>query len=245
MNRKNREKEMASVLVSELYAEVISIASIAKAYTMLLQSAEDTALDIPDAANELSLFLARAVVDDILAPLYLEEISEQLAEGSLGREIVRKAQSVLSARHAGERILRCWGGGGTGEALEDAKEKIKSLLEEYEAGGDLAEACQCIRDLDMSFFHHEVVKKALVMAIEKNNDHVLTLLKECANEGLITTSQMLKGFSRVMDSLDDLALDNPNAKDKAAHYVEQAKHEGWLKSTFGASEPASNGTITH
>lgn len=97
----------------------------------------------------------------------------------------------------------------------------------------------------MSFFHHEVVKKALVMAIEKNNDHVLTLLKECANEGLITTSQMLKGFSRVMDSLDDLALDNPNAKDKAAHYVEQAKQEGWLKSTFGASEPASNGTITH
>lgn len=102
MNRKNREKEMASVLVSELYAEVISIASIAKAYTMLLQSAEDTALDIPDAANELSLFLARAVVDDILAPLYLEEISEQLAEGSLGREIVRMAQSVLSARYAGE-----------------------------------------------------------------------------------------------------------------------------------------------
>lgn len=232
---------MASVLVSELYAEVIPLASIARAYTLLLQSAEDTALDIPDAANELSLFLARAVVDDILAPLYLEEISEQLAEGSLGKEIVRMAQSVLSARHAGERILRCWGGGGTGQALEDAKEKIKLLLEEYEAGGELGEACRCIRDLDMAFFHHEVVKKALVMAIEKDDDRLLTLLQECANEGLITTSQMLKGFTRVMDSLDDLALDNPNAKEKAARYVEQAKKEGWLKSTFGETEPVSNG----
>ncbi|XP_024376076.1 MA3 DOMAIN-CONTAINING TRANSLATION REGULATORY FACTOR 4 [Physcomitrium patens] len=242
MDRKNREKEMASVLVSELYAEVIPLVSIARAYTLLLQSAEDTALDIPDAANELSLFLARAVVDDILPPLYLEEISEQLADGSLGKEIVRMAQSMLCARHAGERILRCWGGGGTGQALEDAKEKIKSLLEEYAAGGELAEACRCIRDLDMSFFHHEVVKKALVMAIEKNNDRPLTLLKECANEGLITTSQMLKGFSRVIDSIDDLALDNPNAREKANGYVEQAKKEGWLKSTFGKTESASNVT---
>lgn len=235
---------MASVLVSALYAEVIPIAGIARAYTLLLQSAEDTALDIPDAANELALFLARAVVDDILAPLYLEEISEQLAEGSLGKEIVRMAQSVLSARHAGERILRCWGGGGTGQVLEDAKDKIKVLLEEFEAGGELAEACQCIRDLDMPFFHHEVVKKALVMAIEKNNDCLLTLLQECANEGLITTSQMLKGFSRVMDSLDDLSLDNPNAKVKMIGYVAQAKKEGWLNSTFSEAEPAVNGTKT-
>lgn len=30
-----------------------------------------------------------------------------------------------------------------------------------------------------------------------------------ANKGLITTSKMLKGYSRVMDSLDDLAIDNP------------------------------------
>lgn len=237
---------MASVLVSALYAEVIPIAGIARAYAMLLQSAEDTALDIPDAANELGLFLARAVVDDILAPLYLEEISEQLVDGCLGREIVHMAQSVLSARHAGERILRCWGGGGTGQAVEDAKEKIKLLLEEFEAGGELAEACQCIRDLDMPFFHHEVVKKGLIMAMEKQNDRVLTLLQECANEGLITTSQMVKGFSRVLDSLDDLALDNPNAKEKVKLYVEQAKRDGWLKSSFGETQPsklpASNGT---
>jgi programmed cell death protein 4 len=45
--------------------------------------------------------------------------------------------------------------------------KIKLLLEDFEAGGELAETCQCIRDLDMPFFHHEVVKKVLVTAMEK------------------------------------------------------------------------------
>eukprot|EP00250_Pteridium_aquilinum_P010239 c19235_g1_i1 orf=143-2299(+) len=240
MDRKNREKEMASVLLSSLYAEAISAEDVAKAFLLLLESADDTALDIPDAANELALFLARAVVDDILAPLDLEEIKEQLKPGSLGSEIVNAARALLAARHAGERILRCWGG-GSGWAVDDAKDKIVKLLEEYEAGGVVSEACHCMRDLDMPFFHHEVVKKALVMAMEKQNDSLLSLLQECSNEGLITLNQMAKGFTRVADSLDDLALDIPDAKDKFVRYVEKAKSEGWLMSAFtvGAKSQAS------
>ncbi|KAG6543294.1 hypothetical protein Mapa_015208 [Marchantia paleacea] len=241
MDRKMREKEMASVLLSALYAEVIPIELIIRAFVLLLESAEDTALDIPDAANELALFLARAVVDDILAPLYLDEIDEELREDTLGHEIVHSARAVLAARHAGERILRCWGGGGTGLAVEDTKDKITKLLEEYAAGGDLGEACQCIRDLDMPFFHHEVVKKALVMAMEKKNDRLLGLMQESANEGLITTSQMVKGFGRVADALDDLSLDIPDAREKFASYVTRAKHDSWLKSSFGEEESAVNG----
>ena len=32
-------------------------------FILLLESAEDTTLDIPNAANELALFLARVVID--------------------------------------------------------------------------------------------------------------------------------------------------------------------------------------
>eukprot|EP00252_Welwitschia_mirabilis_P010638 TRINITY_DN2402_c0_g1_i3.p1 TRINITY_DN2402_c0_g1~~TRINITY_DN2402_c0_g1_i3.p1 ORF type:complete len:701 (+),score=193.55 TRINITY_DN2402_c0_g1_i3:294-2396(+) len=231
MDRKNREKEMASVLLSALYTEVFTVEDIVNGFVLLLESAEDTALDIPGAANELALFLARAVVDDVLAPLNLEEINRQLKPGSIGSEIVRMSRSLLAARLAGERILRCWGG-GTGWAVDDAKDKINNLLEEFEAGGDLGEACQCIRDLSMPFFHHEVVKKALVMAMEKQNDRLLVLLQECSSEGLITINQMVKGFTRVADALDDLALDIPSARQKFESYVEQAKANGWLVTSF-------------
>jgi len=247
MDRKNREREMASALLSALYTEVFPVEDIVHGFVLLLESAEDTALDIPDAANKLSLFLARAVIDDILAPLNLEEIISQLKPGSIGSEIVRMARSLLAARLAGERILRCWGG-GTGWAVEDAKDKINKLLEEFETGGDIGEACQCTRDLNMPFFHHEVVKKALVMAMEKKNDRLLNLLQECSSEGLITINQMMKGFTRVADSLDDLALDIPNARDKFASYVQQAKANGWLVSSFTCgtiSDPTeSNGDMS-
>ncbi|CAH9104505.1 unnamed protein product [Cuscuta europaea] len=231
MDRKNKEKEMASVLLSALHIELFSTEDIVNGFVMLLESADDTALDILDASNELALFLARAVVDDVLAPLNLEEISGRLELNSSGSETVRMAQSLISARHAGERILRCWGG-GTGWAVEDAKDKIMKLLEEFESGGVISEACQCIRDLDMPFFNHEVVKKTLVMAMEKKNDGMLDLLQACFDEGLITINQMTKGYGRIKDGLDDLALDIPNAKEKFEFYVSSAKGRGWLLPAF-------------
>ncbi|PPR90332.1 hypothetical protein GOBAR_AA30358 [Gossypium barbadense] len=234
LDRKNREKEMASVLLSALHIEIFSTEDIVNGFVMLLESAEDTALDILDASTELALFLARAVIDDVLAPLNLDEIASKLSPNCSGSETIRMARSLITARHAGERLLRCWGG-GTGWAVEDAKDKIMKLLEEYESGGVVAEACQCIRDLGMPFFNHEVVKKALVMAMEKKNDRMLDLLQVCFDEGLITINQMSKGFTRVKDGLDDLALDIPNAKDKFSFYMEYAQKKGWLLPSFGSS----------
>ncbi|XP_062194877.1 MA3 DOMAIN-CONTAINING TRANSLATION REGULATORY FACTOR 1-like [Phragmites australis] len=231
MDRKNREKEMASVLLSSLSMELFSTEDIAKGFIMLLESAEDTALDILDASDELGLFLARAVIDDVLVPLNFDEINSKLPPNCSGAETLNMARSLASARHAGERLLRCWGG-GTGWAVEDTKDKITNLLEEYESGGDVGEACNCIRELGMSFFNHEVVKKALVMAMEKKNERILALLQECFGEGIITINQMTKGFSRVRDGLDDLALDIPDAREKFLSYVEYAKKSGWLLPSF-------------
>ncbi|XP_038989915.1 MA3 DOMAIN-CONTAINING TRANSLATION REGULATORY FACTOR 1-like [Phoenix dactylifera] len=233
MDRTIRKKEMTSILLFELHLEVFSSEDFVNGFIMLLESVEDTRLDILDVSNELAFFLARAVIDEVLVPFDLDEINSKLPRNCSGREVVRMARSLISARHGGERILRCWGG-GIGWALEDVKDKIAKLLEEYESGGDLREACHCIRNLAMPFFNHEVVKRTLVMAMEKKNDGLLFLLEECYGEGLITINQMTKGFSRVRDGLDDLALDIPNAGQSFDLYVEHAMKHGWLLPSFNA-----------
>ena len=63
---------MASALLSALYTEVFPVEDIVNGFILLLESIEDTALDILNATNELALFLSRAVINDILAPLNLE-----------------------------------------------------------------------------------------------------------------------------------------------------------------------------
>ncbi|KAA8537975.1 hypothetical protein F0562_027445 [Nyssa sinensis] len=208
MDRKNREKEMASFLLSSL---CFPADDVVNGFVMLIQSADDTSLDIPVVVEDLAMFLARAVVDEVLAPLHLEEIGSQcLGPDSIGNKVLQMAKSLLKARLSGERILRCWGGGGSsrnGWAIEDVKDKIGKILEEFESGGDIREACCCIKELSMPFFHHEVVKKSLVTVMEKKNDRLWGLLGEFFNSGLITMNQMIKGFARVAESLDDLALD--------------------------------------
>ncbi|KAK1382280.1 MA3 DOMAIN-CONTAINING TRANSLATION REGULATORY FACTOR 2 [Heracleum sosnowskyi] len=227
MDRKNREKEMASVLLSSL---CFPADDVVNGFTMLIESADDTALDNPVVVEDLAMFLARAVVDEVLAPSHLEEIKSQCSgTDSGGNKVLQMAQSLLNARLSGERILRCWGGGG--RAIEDVKDKIGRLLEEYESGGGITEACRCIKELNMPFFNHEVVKKSLVAIIEKKNDRLWGLLSQCFSTGLITMNQMTKGFGRLSESLDDLALDVPDAEKKFAQYVERAKAEGWLDSS--------------
>jgi hypothetical protein len=45
--------------------------------------------------------------------------------------------------------------------------QVGLLLEEYLSSRDMKEAQACLRSLKMPFFHHELVKKCLIIAIEK------------------------------------------------------------------------------
>nr|WDD38978.1 MA3 domain-containing translation regulatory factor 2 [Fagopyrum tataricum] len=229
MDRRKREKEMASMLLSSL---CLPADDVVIGFMMLIEFADDIALDNPIVVDDLAMFLARTVVDEVVAPSHLDEI-ENYCFGS--NAIISTAKSLLNAHLAAERILRCWGGGGNGIIgwrIEDVKDKIKKLLEEYEGGGGFKEAYRCIKELSMPFFYHEIVKRVLVMEIEKRNERLWGFLDECFKSGLITMNQMTKGFGRVVESMDDLVLDVPDAKIKFVDYVDKAMAQGWLDPSF-------------
>ena len=72
-------------------------------------------------------------------------------------------------------------------------DKIGKLLEEYESGGEIQEAFRCIKELGMPFFHHEVVKKALVSVMEKKNENEL-YISQIRQEVYKIISMFLKLF---------------------------------------------------
>ncbi|KAE8736295.1 Tetratricopeptide repeat (TPR)-containing protein [Hibiscus syriacus] len=133
LDNKNKEKEITSVLLYGLHIEIFSTEDVVNGFAMLLESAEDTAFDILDAWTELALFLARVVIDDVLVPLNLDEIASKLTLNYSGSETVCMARSLITTYHASESILRFLGG-RSGWAVEDAKDKITKLLDEYERG---------------------------------------------------------------------------------------------------------------
>ena len=80
-------------------------------FTRLLASVEDLALDFPDAAHTLSLFLGRAVVDEALPPSFLAAVLTSLRYDSLGVAVVHATGArqpwlplvLRSGRHADGR----------------------------------------------------------------------------------------------------------------------------------------------
>jgi hypothetical protein len=174
------------------------------------------------------------VVDDILPPAFIPRARKMLPESSKGYQALQIAEkSYLSAPHHAELVERRWGG-STHLSVEEVKKKIADLLREYVENGDTTEACRCIREMGVAFFHHEVVKRALVLAMEINTAEplIIKLLKEASDEGLISSSQMVKGFIRLAESLDDLALDIPSAKSLFRSLVPKAISEGWLDPSY-------------
>ncbi|XP_022685526.1 uncharacterized protein LOC101759469 [Setaria italica] len=231
MDRHDREKEMAAVLLSSLYGDVVDRPQLYKGFCKLTESCDDLSVDTPDAVDILAVFVARAIVDDMLPPAFLAKQGACLPGGCKGAEVLRRAEkSYLSVPHHGEIVLQRWGGSKR-ITVEEAKAKISDILEEYLAAGDRSEALRCIRDLKIPFFHHDVVKRALILAVERGGaaeGHILDLLKSASEEGVINESQITKGFDRLIDSVDDLVLDVPNARCLLKSVIHKASSEGWL-----------------
>lgn len=62
---------MAANLLSSVYHEIIQADQMQKGFKSLLNSVDDLKLDVPSAEDDLALFLARGVIDDILPPAFL------------------------------------------------------------------------------------------------------------------------------------------------------------------------------
>ena len=121
--------------------------------------------------------------------------------------------SYLSAPHHAELIERQWGS-STHITIEEVKKKIADLLQQYIRNGDTTEACRCIKEWAVPLFHHEVVKRALTLGMESLAAAALIVihLKEASKQCLVGFSQMMKGFYRMNESLDDLILDILSSK---------------------------------
>lgn len=70
----SRLLEIAFVFTATGVTQVISTAQMEKGFRKLLLAAPDLKLDVPDATEQIAIFIARAVVDDVLPHSFVEDI---------------------------------------------------------------------------------------------------------------------------------------------------------------------------
>lgn len=209
LDRSDRDRELISQLFSFCYPDILSASMIGKGFERLFELADELEKDVPMARDNISTYLARCVVDEVLPPSFLSDI----VVSNLGGDIVDHAKRMLSREHNGAQLERIWGP-GDGRPVKEMKVSVDLLIQEYILSGDIEEATRCIRELNSSYFHHEIVKRAISQALDKSQDaqiQLSALFSHLSKYEVISTEQFDKGFMRVYENMQDLSLDIPNA----------------------------------
>jgi programmed cell death protein 4 len=231
MDHKPSHRELASVLISDLYQKVISQRDIGKAFDYLLKNLEDLVLDTPDAPTILGNFMARAIADDCIPPKFILSYKGNVCSEMAGKALCR-ADTLLNMKHGLVRLDNVWGVGGGLRPVKYLIKQIILLLKEYLCSGDIEEASRCLRELEVPHFHHELVYEAVVMVIEsmheKTEEAMCKLLQALFRSFIITFDQMKNGIERVYDVMPEIVIDVPAAYTILERFVFRCKTAGML-----------------
>lgn len=226
MDKNDPQRELASVLLSEVYNNPITPEEISNGMIKLLEKADDAKLDIPQFSFHLSRFIARAVADDILPPAFFnKEISGE------GKNILQEAKSLWELPHGLSRLASIWQDGGGLRPVMLLSKKMKVILEEYLTSHDIDEARRCLKELEVPHFHHEFVYQGIVFAMdgspnqERHEKYILDLFKSMTESADLLQDQMEIGVERIFKDVTDIHLDYPNAYTFLSKFIKKCAEE--------------------
>jgi hypothetical protein len=248
LDRHDKEREMVSLLLSEMYERVISPSEMETGFVATVDSLDDLVLDVPQAVEWVSQFTCRAIADDILPPsLVKDDAAGEWASYSPSlRSWHVLCNTYLSDPHFAERMQRVWGG-GAGLSVKETKKLFLSAIKEYMSAKDIGEVRRALRELAVPHYHHEFVCLTLQSCFENPEklEMLMEMLGSLVDTMVVNKTQNLIGLKRVAVELtDQVLLDYPNAKElfiRALEFGVSAKWiaEGSMKGLMELVEPST------
>lgn len=232
LDKHPRERELISRLLTCLHPTPLTDKDMEEGFDILLDSLDDLTTDVPDAKTMVANFLARAVVDEVLAPAFLSEQNNKRP----GDSVIEKSISLLSREHCTARLERVWGP-GDGRPVAELKIEMDQILQEYLLSRELDECARCVKELDSAHYMHELVKRGVKIAMEADGkdattqheksaiDAMAALFSFLVKNAIISEHQVSKGVDRLHRILDDLTLDVPAAESLLNDFEEILKEE--------------------
>jgi programmed cell death protein 4 len=99
---------------------------------------------------------------------------------------------------------------------------VVAVLREYFSSGEIEEALKSVKELQIN--SAEFVKKALILAMEKQafERELTSQLLTSLSSILMTSTDIETGFQRILDVIDDVVLDCPDAVEVLSKFIARA-----------------------
>mmetsp|Transcript_54537 Transcript_54537/g.100939 ORF Transcript_54537/g.100939 Transcript_54537/m.100939 type:complete len:529 (-) Transcript_54537:96-1682(-) len=184
---------------------VIDVAGFVRSFEKLFCTWEDIMIDAPRAPSCILRTLEGLCNGGVACQALFTKIPEGLLK--LGLQEEEQTDTQL-----GETLR------GVAADLKKFKLQLTPCLEEYFVALNDEEVEIFLRELNMTDYHHEFVKKAATQSFSASNvgnarGAIIKLFTHLSNNGCLTKDDLQWGLSRLLGQLDDLALDCPHAMD--------------------------------
>ena len=98
--------------------------------------------------------------------------------------------------------------------LAEFKIRVSEAIKEYFDSADADEVVRTIQEMKCQVYHPEVVKRAISLSLDEGprERELISRLLTCLHPNPLADDEMETGFEILLDSLDDLCIDIPDAK---------------------------------
>lgn len=214
------ERELVSRMLSDLSWTIFNNGIAEVGFELVLANLKDIAIDAPLAPEMVGKFIARAVVDEVLAPSFFYTGKTPTLKS---KEAMALARGLYNAPMPSKRLAHIWGAIDKVSRLVRATRTIAS---EYFENESIPDAVESVRELRARAFHGHVVEEFLKYGFEQHAgcEKVMDLIEGLVESNLLSKSSVSQGFSFLEPRLEDLKLDVPNALELlGTYYAEAAK----------------------
>mmetsp|Transcript_2360 Transcript_2360/g.6590 ORF Transcript_2360/g.6590 Transcript_2360/m.6590 type:complete len:354 (-) Transcript_2360:25-1086(-) len=227
MDQRAYERELTSRLFCIVAGNSITRDQLAHGFELTLDELPDTLLDVPKGVEIVAKFIARAELDEVLAPKFLTQTE---ASNPKAKECLELAKGMLTAPHFGPRLTHIWGPGDLCSVKRMIQE-CRYLVGEYLNTKDREEAIASIRRLGAESFHPRFVREAIRIALERDDDsykRVFELISIFVKADIISQYSVGRGFQLVLARQKDMKLDFPKIDERLPVYISFAREQKLL-----------------
>jgi len=199
-------------------------------FELLLTRLPDLVLDVPDAIDALGKFIARAVFDEILPPVFLKEAKVSNEKASMALSLAHE----LYERDR-KRLAHIWGPGDL-SSVRRLRKEVDAFLREYLENKDVNDATSALKSLNAPSFNSQIIRQSLTHALEANNPNarqdIIDLIASFNKIAIVSPYDIHHGFELTWRKIADIKLDVPNAEEMLKELTQKAKELKLLPADF-------------